>query len=474
MKRQKKSPDTTNRPRKSRGIIGVLLIVGLILTIPLFFVIPIYARAPVARPIGTNTPQWTPTPLFTLQPGVNVWRLPPTPYAPGIEPPPCAFPLPQTTTSVSAPENYIFSQPKEPIPASDVRVKIVNWLPDNQRVLLVEQPDNTNKENIELLNPQTAEIQLYATREATANSKPAWVPGLNAVIYAETRLLKDTIVDGNHLPPYEYERQLWVSRGDPSSAQLLEDAHLTGNLMYGFAFVVQPEGKETVFRAAGDKQLSKKDAALLDEPSVGFDSSRWDYHPSSTPLPLNFAMAWRPGSSQIFLYDWGNALRMGYTFLLDANTGKICELNLGGWPFFGRWSPDGRYLAIIRNRQFGWPAQSTDLTVLDTATGLLYTSSIVPEAEAENNHVSGVAWAPDNRHLLVLDLANLATCAPDCSTAARLYLVDFLSGQVEPLLPSVQFAVNDPGTNLAWSPDGSKVIALCPNLCVISVQRTSQ
>lgn len=473
MKKPKKSPDT-NSLRKSRGIIGALLVIGLILLIPLFFVIPIRANAPVAKPVSTYTPQWTPTPLFTLQPGVNVWRLPPTPYALGIKPPSCTFPLAQTTTTESPPENYIFSEPKEPIPANDESSDIVEWLPDNQRVLLVEQFQGSGQQDIELFNPQTGEIQIYATREAAAGSQPTWVPGLNAIIYAETKFIKATIVNGMRVPPYEYERQLWVSRGDPNGTQLLDDAHLTGDLMYGFTFAVQPGGKEIIYRAAGDKQLFKKDAALIAEPSVAFDPSHWDYRASSSPLPLNFTMAWRPGTSQVFLYDWGNALRMGYTFLLDANTGKICELNLGGWPFFGRWSSDGRYLAIIRNRQFGWPARSTDLTVLDTATGLLYTSGIVPEAEAENNHVSGVAWAPDNHHLLVLDLANLATCAPDCSTAARLYLVDFLSGQVEPLLPSVQFAVNDPGTNLAWSPDGSKVIALCPNLCVISVQRTSQ
>jgi hypothetical protein len=48
--------------------------------------------------------------------------------------------------------------------------------------------------------------------------------------------------------------------------------------------------------------------------------------------------------------------------------------------------------------------------------------------------------------------------------------VDFLSGQIDPILSDYQFISNNAGTNLAWSSDGSKIIALCPALCKISVQ----
>jgi len=53
-------------------------------------------------------------------------------------------------------------------------------------------------------------------------------------------------------------------------------------------------------------------------------------------------------------------------------------------------------------------------------------------------------------------------------------LVDFLSGQVDSILPEHQFIPNMDGTNLAWSPDGSKVVVLCSTLCSISVQRSGQ
>ena len=164
---------------------------------------------------------------------------------------------------------------------------------------------------------------------------------------------------------------------------------------------------------------------------------------------------------------------MGYTFLLDVDSGQLCELNFGGWAFLARWSPDGRYLAIIRNQEPSLPANSTELAVLDTATGKLYTLGVVPKELPGRHYVDDIAWAPDNYHLLTLgSILSFPGCAPDCPKDTRLYLVDFLSGQIKPL--TSQFAANTPGTNLDWSPDGSKVLALCPKLCLISVQRSGQ
>ncbi len=481
MKKPKKSPDT-NQPRKSRGIIGVLLVIGLILLIPLFFVIPIRANAPAkqaTQAAATYYVTLTPRPGATSMPGgIPVLTPPAPPFAgTGEKPPACTFPLAQTTTTESAPENYIFSEPVEGPPPNDNDhvVEIVDWLPDNQRVLLVQnyEENDTTQQKIELFNPQTGEKQVYAKREPM-EEPPVWAAGLNAVIYPETRVLKSTEINGVEQAPYEIERQLWISRGDPADTQLLDDNHVTTDRVLDFSVAVQPGGNQIVYRTDADKQLRRRDGTTLAAEKPGaFDRAHWDYRgESAASVTPPYLMAWRPGTSQIFLYTYAYG-GMGYTFLLDADTGKVCELNFAGWAFFGRWSPDGRYLAIVRAQEPSFPVNSTDLAILDAATGRLYSIGVVPQ---EMRHgVTGIAWAPDNHHLLVLgSVLSYPGCAPDCKQDTRLYLVDFLSEQVDDLLSSDQFIANNPGTNLAWSPDGSQVLALCPNLCLISVQRTSR
>lgn len=56
-----------------------------------------------------------------------------------------------------------------------------------------------------------------------------------------------------------------------------------------------------------------------------------------------------------------------------------------------------------------------------------------------------------------------------------LYLVDFMSGQSDQILSSYRFS----GSNLVWSPDGSKLLVRCPTIeedrvCFIAVQRSGQ
>ena len=117
--------------------------------------------------------------------------------------------------------------------------------------------------------------------------------------------------------------------------------------------------------------------ALDNIPSISFDPTLWTYRQTENNFAPYFDMAWRPGSSQIFLYSDGD-ISFGYTFLLDANTGDICELNFGGWAGVARWSSDGRYLAITRATDH-YPIMSSDLAVLDTTTGNVLTIQVMPQ-----------------------------------------------------------------------------------------------
>ncbi len=478
MKRPKKSPDT-NRPRRLKGVLGVLLVIGLILIIPLFFTTQIPSSPPVTGTVATPWVTFTPSPSWTFTPSMLPTsyqrRATATPLATRAKKPPtCKFPLAQTTITESAPEDYIFSEPQVVLSPSDneADAKIVEWLPDSERVLLVQDFVESGKQDIELFNPQAGRIQVYATRQ-TVNELPVWVAGLNVVIYPETKLLLST--------QNEFERQLWISRGNPKSTRLLEGARLIDDQSV-FSVVVKPGGGQIAYRTQEDKRLSKRDSSLAKLKSVSFDPAQWDYLGENSRLLFgqSYMMAWRPGTSQIFLYSYpySNADNdIGYTFLLDADNGKVCELDFEGWAFsLGRWSSDGRYLAIVRAQARSLAVNSTDLAILDVANGKLYSMGVVPQEIAGEHYVADFAWAPDNHHLLVIgSVLSSLPCATGCSEDTKLYLVDFLAGQVGHLFPSSQFTANYDGAALAWSPDGSKVLALCPQgLCLISVQRTGQ
>lgn len=440
---------TTKQEQKRKGLFEALLVIGLILIIPLFFAIKTRAN-----------PQAVPNTAAPVLP--TAANAPEASNAPAPkQPPACTFPLAQTTMEESTPEEYTFSEPQVVLTpeANDSIAEIVGWLPDSQRVLLVQNFDDTTKQNIELFDPKTGSIQLYATRNQSFDL-PAWVPELNAVVYPSMNILKDDKI--NHR--YEFTRQMWVSQGDPNSAKLVAD-----NLEQ-YYIAVKPGGSQIAYQY--NKQLFKRNSSLSAPTSVAFDPARWDYRQSSNSLPLSFKTAWRPGTSQIFFYSYSIG-SIGYTFLLDVDSGQLCELNFDGWALLGRWSSDGRYLAIVRNQEPSLPANSTDLAVLDVATGNLYTIGVTPKEMVGRHYVDDIAWAPDNHHLLTLgSVLSFPGCAPDCPKDTKLYLVDFLAGQVAPLIP--QFTANTSGTNLAWSPDGSKVLALCPKLCLISVQRSGQ
>ncbi len=389
------------------------------------------------------------------------------------EPRQCTFPLAQTTTAESTPENYIFSDPKVVLTApKGNHYHIVQWLPDNQQALITEdldsnyiyQNDSVPQQSISLYNALTGASKVYAVRPYNSEP-PSWQPALNAVAYRATSYSN---IDKAH-NTWKFTDQLWASHGDPNAAQKLAD-----NLSQ-FPFVVRPDGSEMVYRS-GNK-ISGLDKSLKAIPSISFDPTQWDYAKERRDIsPLSFQMVGQPDTSLIFLYSNGIG-GGGYTFVLNVNTGRVCELNLGGWAEkAAHWSSDGRYLAFIRSTRYALPTYSADLTVLDTITGNLKVLNVVlPQGTNEYHFVEDFVWAPDNRHLL--NIGEIYT-SPDTQAKIGLYLVDFVSGQSINVTPTYQFYTNSP-QRMAWSPDGSKVAIGCPamgadRICLIFVHKTVQ
>ncbi len=449
-----------NKTSKVKGALEVLLVIGLILVIPLFFAIKTAANPQIAQ--NTVTP--------TILPAT----LPSTPAAlraAAQQPPQCTFPLAQTTTAESTPEEYTFSEPQVVLTAvKGNSYNIVEWLSDNQQVLMTEDlrsnfvstNDNVPQQSISLYNPETGESKIYAIRSET-QEPPSWQPKLDAVVYP---VMYYYDIDKKNRA-YKFTRQIWVSYGNPDTAQMLEE-----NLPQ-LPLAIKPGGGEIVYLS--DKKISKLDKSLKKLSSIPFDSAQWDYGKERRDKdPISYNMAWQPGTSLVFLYSDGVAGGGGYTFILDANTGQICELDFEGWATGARWSSDGRYLAIGRAAK----SHPADLTLLDTTTGNLATLSGTPQGIAGQLYVNDFIWAPDNHHLIAIGGVFSSQNILGEGSVPRLYLVDIVSGQSVDVTPVDKFSINSP-QSMAWSPDGSKLAIRCPamgadQICIISVQRVGQ
>jgi hypothetical protein len=367
-----------------------------------------------------------------------------------LAPPSCTFPLAGTTAEESKPEEYTFSEPQVVL-TSEFQPSIVGWLPDNQNALIMldkftDFTINGAKQNIELFNPETQETRLYAIRGDFSGPMPAWNSALNAVVYP----------NWNHVIGGTDSIQLRISYGNPDETQLLAD-----NLPQ-LPMAVKPDGSQTAYFI--DNQLIRLDGELNPLAPVPADRKRWDYlheflRNDNNNFVEEFKMAWRPNSAQIFLYNHaGDGLV--YTYILDTDSGRLCSLNFDGWASEVRWSPNGRYLAIVRAQE-RVPIQASDVAVLDTATGKYYVFKTA-DLKIKEGRAQDIAWAPDNRHLLFT--VRTAYSKTTHIYSGLLYLGDFISGQVEQVLPSFQFnIVGDARPNLAWSPDGSKLLMNGPS-----------
>lgn len=438
---------------KAMGLFETLLVVGLILLIPLFFVIQTAANQEPAKPT-----QMPPIPTIAAT-NENAG-------AKENQPPACTFPLAEITAPESTPENYSFSEPQVVL-ADERQPDIIEWLPDNQNVLImlsqfIDLGMNGYQQTIELFNPETKEIQIYATRRNIDKAPPAWNSALSAIVYSDMNVLK-----GSTITNFKFTRQLRISYGNPDNTQTLAD----DLPQYGAA--VKPDGSQIAYFTA--KQFVKLDTSLNVVTSVSFDRKALDFkrNNSNTIGAVDYKMAWRPNSPQMFVYNWASD-NLGYTYIMNTNNGQICSLDFGGWAEKARWSPNGQYLAIVR-AQGSIPVQSMEVVVLDTLTGAFYTPDVIqPEANG-GYFAQDIEWAPDNRHLLFTFFDATTYSQATFTYEGSLYLGDVVSGQVDRIFPSFQLNIYPGTTNLAWSPDGSKLLINCPtpegdkSVCLISV-----
>jgi len=422
----------------------------------------------ITNPTQTYIPVASPT---TIQPTANL--------APEINNylPICTFPLQQTVMVESPPEKYTFAEPKV-VFTDELQPEIVDWLPDSQNAIimpktLIDLGINGYQETIELFNPETQKIQIYAIRR-DSEGMPAWNPELNAIVYPNTKI----IVNDTDILKSQFFSQLKISYGNPDETQLLVDDLLAHSI------TVKPDGSQIIYYK-NDEELVNKffsrmifDGSLQAEKLLSINLAQDEIYSVNT-----YETVWRLGTSQMFFYS--NVSPTDQAILFDINYGRPpCTISFNGWVYFARWSPNGKYLAVIKS-----PSSHTslwasyNLSILDGLTGNFYqidSKKMVPEEMKEccRHIVSNFSWAPDNRHLIVMGTADFAGTG-EHNPINKLYLVDSISGDVDDLFPSYKFNIAWKGTGLAWSPDGLKLLADCPTeeqgqLCLFAVKSTAQ
>lgn len=421
----------------------------------------------ITNPTQTYIPVASPTaiqPTVTLVPETNSYL------------PICSFPLQQTAMVEEPPEKYTFAEPKV-VFTDELQPEIVDWLPDSQNVIimpktLIDLGINGYQETIELFNPETQKTQIYAIRRY-GEGTPAWNTELNAIVYPDTKI----IVNETDILKSQFFSQLKISYGNPDETQLLVDDLLSHSI------TVKPDGSQIVYYK-DDKELANKffsrmifDGSLQAEKSLPVNLAQDEIYSVNT-----YETVWRLGTSQMLFYS--NVSPTDQTILFDVNYGQSCTISFNGWVYFARWSPNGRYLAVIKS-----PSSHTslwadyNLSVLDGLTGNFYQideKKVAPEEMKDccRHMVSNFSWAPDNRHLVVMGTADIVGTG-EHNYVNKLYLVDFISGDVDNLFPSYEFNIAWKGTGLAWSPDGLKLLADCPTeeqgqLCLIAVKKNAQ
>lgn len=350
-------------------------------------------------------------------------------------------------TSESMLEEYIFPDPQVVL-THTVAIEVVEWLPDNQRLLIKRQiSEQTSREYIEVFDTATSQIQRYGeTRYSGA--EPLWLPAEQAVAYID--FAEDDA------------RTLYINRGTPASESVADQVasrHLArlaeGQQVIYFDTVVQEHPQVLEVLPARKAEFSANLYLPVSEATTSDYGAQYQIEP-------------RPGGTQVAFYN-NDAF-----YLADAASGQICEVDLGThsghkqWALSSHWSPNGRYLATFV--VIGEPiVPFIHLTVVDMLTGAQRLIDV------NNDQLYALAWAPNGRDFLLVGQT------PEVEHRHKLYLVDAVTGDSRLVLEDYPFMFTA-FHGVAWSSTGQTLALSCPivdstnskviqrQLCIITVE----
>lgn len=399
---------------------GAVLVVGA----------PATGGAALQSPINTPTP--TPPPI---QPG-------PTPTKVPLCAPPASASDDQAPAEENALDALAFGDPQV-ILTDTMLIGISGWIPDGNNLLLVRQLPGQRAQAIESYDIRSGRTVRYAEAVTYVDQVFPLAQRRGVGFLAEAAAVEGQPSAGvDLLVSYGPGQVQPVVRGVPFRAMAVDPA--SASLV---RYAQAPGGPPEL------PPQARQDFRVL---TVPIDPYLWRY-PKYVPDRIEtgyggdvFQAAVRPDGSMVAFYA------DPYLFLYDTRTERACEVDLGvaenGYPRFtwdARWSPDGRYLAMLTSARFpGELLPFADLTILDSLSGRTRTVNPSPQ-----RLVDAFAWSPNSRWLILLgkDQERLVD---------QLHLVDVMQGNTTIILPQHSFALGI-SNSVSWTPADSTIALPC-------------
>lgn len=147
----------------------------------------------------------------------------------------------------------------------------------------------------------------------------------------------------------------------------------------------------------------------------------------------------------------GSGIQVGertHLYRIEATTGAATRLTKGDFDVAsGKWSDDGLRLAFVRDRAERERCHA-DLWIADADGGN------ARRRVSTVSSIASVSWSPDNRRIL------FSGSVEPGDSQSRLWCVE-VQGDAAPMqLGGADFEL-EPGTQIAWHPDGDRVAVVC-------------
>lgn len=383
----------------------------------------------------------------------------PTPTPPPVQPGPTPTKVPlcapladaaddQPSVEGDALDAWAFGDPQ--VILTDTQpIDIAGWMPDGHDLLLVRQLPGQPAQAIETFDIRSGRTVRYAEAVTGAGQVFPLAQGRGVGFMDQAAMVEGQPSSGVDLKVSHGPGQVQpVVRGVPFRAMAVDPA--SASLV---RYAQAPGGPPTL------PPQARQDFRVL---TVPVDPYQWRY-PTYFPDRIEtgysgdvFQAAVRPDGSMVAFYA------DPYLFLYDTRTERACEVDLGvaenGYPRFtwdARWSPDGRYLAMLTSARFpGELLPFADLTFLDRVTGELKHFNPSPR-----RMVTDFIWAPNSRQLIILGKESFGQGL----LLQRLFLIDALTNQANVILDNFVFGTRGNNAQLAWS-SGNEYIAAVPCL----------
>ena len=262
--------------------------------------------------------------------------------------------------------------------------------------------------------------------------------------YISDGKIRKRAIDGNAAQTIEFTATLQVTRADyPRRKRDFDSA--TPRQALGIVHpILSPDGGKIAFAALGDIYLINMGGKL--------ENITKDKYFDTDP-------AWSPDGQQL-VYSSDKGGRLLQLWVRDMATGRDRQLtNLTTQPLGATWSPDGKRIAFFDVKAM-W--SEANLSVVDVAT------SKVTTIHESLTGPGKPTWSPDGKRVAIAMLVPYSKSFREGTNQVLTVASEGAGGDEKWFTPVSDLSIDSrSGCGPAWSPDGTKMAAICEGLLVV-------